>query len=211
MNLSKLHFITQTSSKYSNKELVEQACKSGVKLVQLRIKNQPLEVIYDEAKLVKAVCRKYKATFILNDYVEIAKELQLDGIHLGKSDLSPIKAREILGENYLIGGTANDLEDVLRLTNANVDYIGLGPYQFTTTKENLSPVIGIKGYQSILSELKNRTIPPIYAIGGITQKDISPLLKTGVYGVALSGLIANATSIKEEVNRVILALQSGVQ
>lgn len=199
MKLPKLHFITQPSEKYSNAALVELVCKSGVRLVQLRIKDQPLDFIFEQAKQVQEVCKKYNTTFILNDYVSIAKELKLDGIHLGKSDFSLIEARKMLGTNTIIGGTANNTEDIKNLINAKVDYIGLGPYQFTETKKNLSPVLGINGYEQILLELKNTKLPPIYAIGGITKNDILPLLKTGVYGIALSGLIANSNDIQSTV------------
>jgi len=210
MKLPKLHFITQPSTLYSNSELVEQACLSGVRLVQLRIKDQPLEFIFEEAKIVKEVCLKYKATFILNDYVEIAKELKVDGVHLGKSDIPPIKARAILGKKSIIGGTANNLEDITSLITAKVDYIGLGPYQFTTTKKKLSPLLGIKGYKDILSELKKNNSPPIYAIGGISIEDIPSILKTGVYGIALSGLIANSKDIHTEVRLINEVLQSSI-
>lgn len=200
MSLPKLHFITQPNTNYSNSELVEKACLSGVKLIQLRIKNQSLDYIFEEAKAVKEICNKYQATFIINDHVTIAKDLNLDGIHLGKSDLSPIKAREILGDKTIIGGTANDIEDVKRLINAQVDYIGLGPYSYTETKKNLSPIIGIEGYQNIFNKLKQmNNVPPIYAIGGIQQEDIPSIMNTGIYGIALSGLIVNSHKMKEEV------------
>jgi thiamine-phosphate pyrophosphorylase len=211
MKLPKLHFITQPSARYSNAELVEQACLSGVRLVQLRIKDQPIDFIFEEAKAVREVCLKYKATLILNDHVEIAKELNVDGVHLGKSDLSPIKARAILGENSIMGGTANNLEDITSLIAAKVDYIGLGPYQFTTTKKKLSPILGVKGYQTILSELKGVDFPPIYAIGGILREDIPSILKTGVHGVALSGLIANSKDIHKEVMLINELLQSSIE
>lgn len=203
MTLSKLHFITQPTEKYSNAELVEKVCLSGVKLIQLRIKDQSLDSIYEEAKTIKGICNKFKATFILNDHVAIAKELNLDGVHLGKTDLSPIKAREILGGNTIIGGTANDLEDIKSLINAQVDYIGLGPYKYTETKKKLSPILGLDGYLTILKALENNSnVPPIYAIGGITKNDILPLVNLGIYGIALSGLIANAKEIESTVRSI---------
>ncbi len=202
MALQRLHFVTQPNSKFSNSELVERACKGGARLIQLRIKNKSEKLIYSEAKAVKAICSKYNATFILNDYVEIAKELELDGVHLGKSDCSPIEARSILGDKAIIGGTANNLEDIKRLINAKVDYIGLGPFRFTKTKKKLDPVLGIEGYKTIIKAVDNYVCPPIYAIGGIKEKDIQPLLKTGIYGIAVSRLIVNSNDIQNEAKKI---------
>ena len=156
MNLSKLHFITQPLPHLTNAELVEEVCKAGVRLVQLRIKDASEDTIYEEAKAVQSVCKKYNATFILNDYVPIAQILKVDGVHLGKNDLSPIKARELLGKNTIIGGTANSIEDIQKLIDAKVDYIGLGPYKHTETKKNLSPLLGIDGYKNSIKHFENK-------------------------------------------------------
>jgi len=201
--LPKLQFITQPVTQYSTSALIEQACLGGVKLIQLRIKNATEEQIYSEAKLGAEICKKHNVTFILNDYVSIVKDLNLDGVHLGKSDLSPIKARAILGNNKIIGGTANDIIDIRKLMDAKVNYIGLGPFQFTDTKKNLSPTLGIEGYKTIINQLKEDSIPPIYAIGGIKQTDISTLLDTGINGIAVSGLIANAKNVIQASKKIV--------
>lgn len=207
MSLPKLHFITQPNPNYSNSELVEKVCLSGVRLIQLRIKDQSLDYIFEEAKAIKSICKKYQATFILNDHVSIVKDLSLDGVHLGKSDIPPTEARSILGENTIIGGTANDFSDIKRLIDSHVDYIGLGPYSFTDTKKNLSPILGIEGYKNIFNELqKINNTPPIYAIGGIQQKDITPIINTGAYGIAVSGLITNSKNLSKEINSIQILL-----
>lgn len=202
MVLPKLHFVTQPLKKFTNAQLVEKVCKSGVKLVQLRIKDATEEYIYQEAKAVQAICRKYNATFILNDYATIVKELNIDGVHLGKNDISPIKARELLGNLTIIGGTANSIDDVNSLIKAKVNYIGLGPYKHTETKRNLSPILGLSGYKSIINQLKKDELPPIYAIGGIKNDDISLLMQTGIYGIALSGLIAKSDDISNAIKHI---------
>ncbi len=201
--LPKLQFITQPVVNYSTAELIEQVCLGGIKLIQLRLKNCSPETIYSEAKLGAEICKKYNVTFILNDYVSIAKELNLDGVHLGKTDLSPILAREILGNNKIIGGTANDLNDIKHLIKAKVNYIGLGPYQFTTTKKQLSPTLGIEGYEKTIAALTNITTPPIYAIGGIEPTSIQPILDTGIFGIAVSGLIAKSNNIIETTKKIV--------
>ena len=111
-------------------------------------------------------------TFILNDRVELAALIGADGVHLGKNDMSPMEARSILGPQAIIGGTANTFDDILRLIDESVDYIGLGPFRFTSTKKNLSPVLGIEGYAHIFQLCKEHNINiPIVAIGGLDKSD----------------------------------------
>lgn len=203
MVLPKLHFITQPLPHISNAELVEEVCKAGIRLIQLRIKEGTEEFIFEEAKAVQSVCKKYGATFILNDYVSIAKTLNIDGVHLGKNDVSPIKARKTLGNNTIIGGTANTIEDIQLLINAKVNYIGLGPYKHTDTKKNLSPLLGLNGYHNSINHFDKQLLPPIYAIGGIQTDDIPLIMQTGVYGIAISGLIANSNHISKTVSSII--------
>ena len=92
---------------------------------------------------------KRECILVIDDYVDIAKELELDGVHLGKNDMNPIEARNILGGKPIIGVTANSYEDIECYSCVDIDYIGLGPYRFTTTKKNLSPILGIDKYKNI--------------------------------------------------------------
>jgi thiamine-phosphate pyrophosphorylase len=115
------------------------------------------------------------------------------GVHLGKTDMPPAEARRILGDGFIIGGTANTFEDIRRLTDEGVDYIGLGPFRFTATKKNLSPILGLEGYKDILSRCRAAGIAlPVLAIGGITVDDIPALMQTGVSGIAVSSAIRQA-------------------
>jgi thiamine-phosphate pyrophosphorylase len=189
-SISKLHYITTSAS------LAEQACKGGVDWIQLRLKNTTYDEYYFIAKEVKEICRTYNAIFIINDNVQLAKDINADGVHLGKEDMSPAAARALLGDNYIIGCTANTTEDILQLTRTPVDYIGLGPYRFTGTKENLSPILGIEGYKRVFTELPEKlNTPPVIGIGGILENDVVELLSTGLYGIAVSGAISNAKDI----------------
>src|SRR5690606_37581435 len=155
------------------------------------------------AEQAKKICDAFGSKLIINDTVSIALKINADGVHLGKNDMPPAKAREILGSQKIIGATANTLNDCIELHNQSVDYIGLGPYRFTTTKENLSPILGLAGYSYILHELKKKNFNlPIIAIGGILEKDISPILKTGVSGVAVSGMLTGSENINEIIERI---------
>ncbi|PPK95550.1 thiamine-phosphate pyrophosphorylase [Nonlabens xylanidelens] len=191
-----LQYITQGNSPQDHIDNLFKACNYGIKWVQLRVKNTDDATVLNTAIKAREITNEYGVKLIINDHYKIAKEVQADGVHLGKTDACPLLAREYLGNDFIIGGTANTLEDCRVLLEKKVDYIGLGPYQFTETKKNLSPVLGVKGYRDILKELKTKT--PIIAIGGIALNDVAAILKTGVYGIAVSGVItSNMSSIKE--------------
>lgn len=194
--ISRLHFITYQEIELSASEQVLEYCAGGGNWVQLRIKDKPESYILEQAKKCKSICQSYNATFIINDHVLLAAQIDADGVHIGKNDISIEKAREILGDDKLIGATANTLEDIDSLTSQGADYIGLGPYKFTSTKKNLSPVLGIDGYTEILKLCNKKNINiPIIAIGGITPMDFPALFKTNIHGIALSSYLAKNENI----------------
>jgi len=197
-DVSRLHFITQDIEGLSHAVLAEEACKAGVDWVQLRLKNKSELDCLAIAEEVQNICKKYKAKFIINDNVLLAKKLMADGVHLGKSDMPVDEARKILGKNFIIGGTANTSEDVKRLNEAGADYIGLGPFRFTVTKENLSPILGIEGIKKACINSKI----PVIAIGGITPKDVPTIMETGVHGIAVSSAINHAKDKKDAINKL---------
>jgi thiamine-phosphate pyrophosphorylase len=189
--ISKFHYITQDDVwGYSHSQLAEEVCFGKADWVQLRAK----KIGYNEWKEIaldtQRICKKYQARLIINDNVRLAKEIKADGVHLGKSDTNPVEARKILGDEVIIGGTANTFIDIEKLAEAKVDYIGLGPFKFTSTKEKLSPVLDIEGYEKIMQACRDSNIQiPVIAIGGILLEDVERLLKTGVHGIAVSSAI----------------------
>jgi len=185
--ISKLHYITQGKTAQEHLDNIQNACASGAEWVQLRLKGFDPKTILETAKKAREITMHFQTRLIINDYYKVAKEVNADGVHLGKSDACPLKVRAYLGKFYSVGGTANTLEDCKNLLDKKVDYIGLGPFQFTETKKNLSPVLGVEGYQQIVKELQTET--PIIAIGGITLDNVTDVLKTKVYGVAASSVI----------------------
>lgn len=206
--MEKLQYISSGNSIEEHISNITKASKNGVKWVQLRLKKYSEKEIKEAAMEVKSITKRHNVTFILNDYLHIAKELNLDGVHLGKNDFSVLTAKEQLGKNKIIGATANTFEDIVNAYNQGASYIGLGPFWFTTTKENLSPVLGIDGYKKILSELKINSINlPIYAIGGIQINNISTLMKTGISGIAVSSLISKSENKKETIRQIFQQLQ----
>lgn len=202
-----IQFITHSNTRYDYVEGVRLALEGGCRWIQLRMKDaQEVEFLL-AAKQIGAMCKEYGATFILDDHVEWVGITGADGVHLGKNDMPVDEARNQLGANRIIGGTANTFEDVERLWRQGANYIGCGPYRFTTTKKNLSPVLGLDGYRHIISKMKAHDINlPVVAIGGILQPDIKDVMATGVSGIAVSGAILNAENPVEEMKRFIDSL-----
>ncbi|WP_312900939.1 thiamine phosphate synthase [Chryseobacterium taichungense] len=191
--MEKLQYISQGLTIEDQELNIRKALDNGIQWIQVRWKNAPENKFIQLCETSKELCSKYQAACIINDHVHIAKEIDADGVHVGLQDMSVEAARFILGEDKIIGGTANTFQDVLQRMAEPCDYIGLGPLRFTQTKEKLSPVLGFKGYQNIIQELKEKSleIPKIFAIGGVVLNDIELLQQIGIYGVAVSGQITD--------------------
>jgi thiamine-phosphate pyrophosphorylase len=199
--IARLHYITQDVRNVSHADLIEKACLAGIEWIQLRVKNISEEEYINIAKQASVICKQHNVKLIINDNVDIALKINADGVHLGKTDMPPAKAREILGPDAIIGGTANTFDDIKRLVSQGVDYIGLGPFRFTSTKENLSPILGLQGYQLICEMCRKNNIQiPVIAIGGIKVNDVAPLIRTGVYGIAVSSAINLSENFSEAVS-----------
>lgn len=199
-----LQFITHYTDTINYLDSVRIALEGGCHWVQLRMKNASFDDIRPIALQAQALCKAAGATFIIDDHVDLVKEIHADGVHLGKNDMPIDEARAILGDGFIIGGTANTFEDVLMHYKHGANYIGCGPFRFTTTKEKLSPVLGLEGYTHIVKQMKEQGINlPIVAIGGINAEDIPALMQTGITGIALSGTVLRADNPVEEMKKLI--------
>ncbi len=193
-----LQFITHTNIG------LEEALRGGCRWVQLRMKEASDNDFTEMANRILPLCRNYGATLIFDDRVNLVETLGADGVHLGKKDMPLEDARKILGSSKLIGATCNTEEDMLKAYKAGADYIGLGPFRFTTTKKGLSPILGLEGYRRIMDYCKEAGIDiPVVAIGGITIDDLIGLRQTGVNGVAISGLILNSHDKEQTIKSII--------
>lgn len=186
--ISRLHYITQDLPSLSHSQLTEFACKGGADWVQLRVKNKSYNEWLKIAQETKWVCLKYGSKLIINDNVQIAKEVKADGVHLGKEDMNPKDARKFLGDHFIIGGSTNTIEDIKQMIENGADYAGIGPYRYTSTKEKLNPILGLDGIKNTIEKIHPSGFPVI-AIGGIRLEDIELLLQTGIHGVAVSSAI----------------------
>lgn len=201
-------FITHPSDRYSIAEEVQMVLEGGCKWIQLRLKDASDEEFRQTALEIIPMCRENEAFLVFDDRVELAMEMGVHGVHLGKNDMDPLQARETMGAEAIIGVTANTAADITRMRGWDVDYVGLGPFRFTTTKQKLSPVLGTEGYTEIVTAVRDAGIMlPIVAIGGITIDDIPSLMATDVNGVAMSGAIINAPDPVEYTREVLASLE----
>lgn len=198
--IAKLHQITQDNLQKSHFEQGIDFLKGGGKWIQIRSKNLPEEEVIKQALALKQESKAYKAKIILNDKWQLARELKLDGVHVGLNDTPINLIRErVKSSTFIIGGTANTFADIQMHFKNSANYIGLGPYKFTATKAKLSPVLGIKGYVDIIKKCKEAQISiPIIAIGGIKIIDCKEILSAGVQGIAIASQINTAQNPIEE-------------
>ncbi len=203
-----LQYITNTDCRASVTEQIKGVLAGGCRWIQIRMKDASDEEISRVVGEVKPLCMEKDAFLILNDRVELAKSLDVGGVHLGKSDMLPSKARMILGPAATIGVTANTLDDILAVRSLDIDYIGLGPFADTRTKRNLAPILGLEGIRSLSAGMLEKEINIAHvAVGGIRKDDVVPLMETGINGIAVSGAIANSNDIKKATEEFLELLK----
>lgn len=202
--MEKLQFITHQTDRYTTLSGARLALDGGCRWIQLRMKETPDDNFVEMAKTLRQLTNRYGAKLILDDRVWLINETAADGVHLGKTDMPVTEARQLLGNDVIIGATANSFEDIEDAVASGADYIGLGPFRFTTTKKNLSPVLGIDGYRKIIRQVEISGFQiSIVAIGGIEPSDIAGIMQTGVSGIALSGTILRADDPAEMTKKII--------
>ena len=199
-----VQFITHRNERFGYVDGARMALEGGCKWIQLRMKGATDDEVRAAAAAIQPLCKQHEAVFVIDDRVALAKELKADGVHLGKNDMPVGEARHVLGEDFIIGGTANTFEDIERLHREGADYIGCGPFRFTTTKQNLAPVLGLEGYFTLVNRMRAAGILlPVVAIGGIRFEDIPDIMRTGVRGIAVSGAVLGAPDPVAEMRRMV--------
>ncbi|QZK91434.1 thiamine phosphate synthase [Flavobacterium sp. CHNK8] len=199
----KLQYISQGNTVEEQLSNIRKALDNGCEWIQLRFKNASTAELFDVAETAKILCDVFSAYLIINDNVHLAQQLNADGVHVGLTDMNVAAARTILGREKIIGATANTFEDIQNHIENGCNYIGLGPFQFTATKQKLSPILGFDGYRSIIEKMKAKEIQiPIYAIGGIQLTNVESIMETGVNGIAVSGLITQSENPSELITQL---------
>ncbi|MFK5879211.1 MAG: thiamine phosphate synthase [Flavobacteriaceae bacterium] len=200
--IPKLHYISQGSSPKEHLENIQKACSSGSELVQLRLKNVSEKECLNIAEAAREITSHFQTRLIINNHYKIAKAVKADGVHLEKTASCPTIARAYLYPWQIIGGTANTLQDCETLISKDVDYISLGPFRFTTTKDNLNTVLGLNGTTAIMEALKTKT--PIIGFGSITTQDVTAILETGISGIAVSDEITRDFNTIRTFNQLLI-------
>lgn len=172
-------------------EQVEDALRGGVTCVQLREKELDEESFLEEAIRMRELCKKYGVPFIVNDNVEIALRCKADGIHVGQKDMEAGNVRALVGEDMLLGVSAQTVEQAIAAEQAGADYLGVGAMFSTATKADACEVS-----RAVAKEICEKVQIPVVAIGGINQENLLELSGTGVDGVALVSAIFGAEEIE---------------
>lgn len=189
--ISKFHYLSQDLAYRSHVEQVKIACQSGANWVQYRSLTKSDKDLIQEINEIASICDDWGTTLILTDHYHLLDQVDAQGVHIEdmKADFNAI--REAIGDDKTLGASANNLSDIKRIADSGVvDYIGCGPFAITKTKVNDYPLLGYEGYRKLIEKMKNLEIGiPIIAVGGINLPDFEELLKTGIYGIAVSAAV----------------------
>ncbi len=206
--ISRLHFITtdniSLAGEYSFQ--IEQALRGGSRWIQLRAKSLDKEDFMIEAIAAKKLSAEYGAVLIINDHADVASEIDSDGVHLGRDDMSIEEARLLFGTDKIIGATANNMAEFQQALDSSADYIGLGPFRFTHTKKKLSPILSTDELSEIIRSGQGQK--PVLLIGGITIADIAEVYALGGFGIAVSSLIAESTDPVQQTKNIIQTIEN---
>lgn len=204
MKLPHIYPITDTRlSGISHVEQVERMVRGGATLIQLREKDASPADFFEAAEAVMRVARDRKVKIIINDRVDIAIAVKAAGVHLGQEDLPPHAAREILGDEAIIGFSTHTLEQAVAAIKLPVDYIAFGPIFDTSTKRDPDAVVGIDSLQRLRDAIGDF---PMVAIGGIKPETLRIVLDSGADSVAMIGaLVADGTAIEQRMKDLITA------
>jgi thiamine-phosphate pyrophosphorylase len=206
--MKSIYYISHATARLSQLDGIAAALEGGCRWIQLRMKNTDDDTYCRTARQARVLCERYGAHLILNDRIHLVRELGADGVHLGTKDMPIAEARRLLGPEAIVGATANTLERALEAARAGATYLGCGPYRFTTTKEQLAPLLGMEGYRRILHGLQQAGVEiPVVAIGGIQLADIPLLLATGVQGIALSGAMTQSEYPVQAMKALVAACE----
>lgn len=185
---------------------VEEALKGGVTFVQLREKDLDEERFLEEAKEIKELCRRYQVPFVINDNVDIAQAVDADGVHVGQSDMEAGDVRARLGQDKIIGVSAQTVEQALLAEGRGADYLGVGAVFATGSKADASEV----DHETVKAICQAVHIPVI-AIGGITRENVGALAGTGVCGAAVISAIFAQEDVEEETRKLKEAVRCMVE
>ncbi len=208
MFLSDLYLILdlQFCKERSFLKLAEQALEAGVKLLQYRDKNPAYPLRLTHALELKSLCSSFGCTLIINDDVDLALAIEADGVHVGKEDTSPDKARKRLGSEKILGVTVRNVSQAIQAEKLGADYVGLGPIFQSSTKP-FGKSLGCGVIQKVAAEVEI----PIYAIGGISLERVREVISAGADGIALISGILGYPDVSQRTQKFIDLIRSAKQ
>lgn len=187
-------------------EAVRQSLDGGVTFVQLREKHLGREEFVAEALTLKALCAEYGVPFVINDDVELAAEVDADGVHVGQSDMAAEDVRARIGEGKILGVSAQTVEQAVAAEKCGADYLGVGAVFPTGSKDDAEDV----SYDT-LRDICNAVSIPVIAIGGITAANVAKLSGSGICGVAVISAIYCADDIAKAARTMRAAVEEAVK
>lgn len=181
--IGKLHVLTDTvlQSRFSHVELTEMAIAGGADVIQFRQKQGSTRELIEIATQMKRACADKGVAFVVNDRIDVAIAAKADGVHLGQDDFPIPLARQLLGNESIIGGSAATLEEARKCLADGADYVGFGPVFPTGSKDDAGPVSGVE----ILKMIAEAIPLPIIAIGGIGLGNTPAIVRAGAHGIAV--------------------------
>lgn len=210
MNMSSIYSVYLVTDRSlscgrSTTEVVAAAVAGGVSCVQLREKHLPVRELIAEAKQLVALLRPLNIPLLVNDRVDVVLAADADGVHLGQSDMNIHDARRILGQDHIIGISAECLDDAIRAESEGADYIGISPVFTTATKKDIARPLGLEGVRQI----RERVTLPLVAIGGISAVNAAEVVRAGADGVAVVSAIVSAQCPKSSARELLSQVHYG--
>lgn len=186
-------------------QVIEDACKSGVTVVQLREKGGTVKAIYERAKTVKQITDQYNVPLIINDRLDICLAVDAAGIHIGDEELPTAVVRRLVGPQKIVGVSVKTVEQAKQAEKDGADYIGVGSMFKTQTKKTSTVSF------DTLKEIKRKVTIPVIAIGGIKQENLETFHQTGIAGVAIVSEIMRASNMQQKVKQLLSTLTNVIE
>jgi len=188
--IEKLHYITHDIPHLTHIEQVQNACEAGAKWIQYRCLSKADDELLKDINAIAEICDDWGTTLIVTNHINLNGKADIQGFHIEDMDADFLELRKKVGDDITLGGSANTVENLIRLAKDGADYVGFGPFAATDTKPNNYPLVTLEEYQNAIHGLKKSGLNmPVLAVGGIKIYDVETLMRTGIYGIAVSGAI----------------------
>ncbi len=192
--------LTRDESTLNHYEQVKTFIYAGAKLIQLRSKSLSQGELFHQAKLSAEFCKMHDCILLINDYHQLAKDIDADGVHLGMTDAPVELVRNLLPPEKIIGKTVHSISEAQASISEKPDYIGLGPYRLSSTKKDLQPVLSDEEIKQIINQVSPT---PVFLIGGLTEDDFPLINQFHIQGLALCSSLFSGSSPADKISQVI--------